>query len=91
MAELVKIEEARLVCRVDGDENDDLIKPILLSAEKYILDYLGLTKDDADSADPRIKRAILALTQIQFRPNEDVQGNLRAHVTALLKQIKVSL
>jgi len=88
MAELVTIEEARLICRVDGAENDDIIKPIMDAAEQYVLDYLG--KDFESSADPRIKRAILALIQINFRPDDDSQGNLRRHVTALLKQMRTS-
>ena len=85
MAELVTIEEARLICRVDGAENDDIIKPIMDAAEQYVLDYLGEVED---SADPRIKRVILALIQINFRPDDDSQGNLRRHVTALLKQMR---
>ena len=88
MAELVTMQEARLVCRVDGTENDDIIEPILDAAETYVLDYIG---DVESLADPRIKRAVLALTQINFRPDEDKQGNLRNHVTALLNQIKVTV
>lgn len=85
MAEIITIDEARDACRIDGTENDTIIQGYKETAERYVASAVGA--DRAVRSDPRVVAAVLAHIRLSFRPNEDKQGNLRRHMTSLIKQI----
>lgn len=82
--QLMTINEARLVCRIDGPENDDLIIPMAESAEAYVMDA---TKRTAESKDPRLKEAARLRLRLSFRPNDDEKGFMKLHLVELIKQL----
>lgn len=81
--EVVTIEEARLACRIDGNSNDQVILPIKEAAEAYVIEAVGANFKN----DKRARQAVLLLIQIIFRPEDDAQGNLKQHLTGLLRQM----
>lgn len=85
--ELCTIEEARTACRVEGPGNDDIIYPIKLASEAYVLEAVG----DKFLKDPRAKQAALLLIDIAYRPEDDAQGNMKGLVIALLRQMKTTV
>lgn len=84
---VVTMQEARTACRIDGTDNDDIIRPIKRAAEWYVLDAVG----DAYMNDPRAKEAILTRIAVTYRPERDAQGILRNYVEALLLQMGKSV
>lgn len=80
---VVTMQEARTACRIDGTDNDAIIRPIKRAAEWYVLDAVG----DAYMNDPRAKEAILTRIAVTYRPERDAQGILRDHIEALLLQM----
>ena len=84
---VVTMQEARTACRIDGTDNDDIIRPIKRAAEWYVLDAVG----DAYMNDPRAKEAILTRIAVTYRQERDAQGILRNYVEALLLQMGKSV
>lgn len=84
---IVTMQEARTACRIDGTDNDAIIRPIKRAAEWYVLDAVG----DAYMNDPRAKEAILTRIAVTYRPERDAQGILRNYVEALLLQMGKSV
>ncbi len=87
MAGIVEMEDLRLYCRVDGEENDEILQPLLDSAERYILEATGM-EAPIDTADPRLVEAIKIKCFLGFRPNEDVQNFLKQRLTMLINQLR---
>ena len=85
--EVVTISEARLACRIDGTDNDFIIRPMKESAEEYVISAIGREWTN----DARAKEAVLLLIQIAYRPEEDVSGNLSNRVVSLIKQINAAI
>lgn len=84
--EFISMENARYACRVDGYDNDPVLYPIKRAAEAYVYKAVGPEYLN----DPRVIQAALIMIQISYRPEEDAQGNLKAHMTALLRQMHIS-
>lgn len=84
---VVTMQEARTACRIDGTDNDAIIRPIKRAAEWYVLDAVG----EAYRNDPRAKEAILTRIAVTYRPERDAQGILRDYVEALLLQMGKSV
>lgn len=84
---VVTMQEARTACRIDGTDNDDIIRPLKRAAEWYVLDAVG----ESYRNDPRTKEAILTRIAITYRPERDAQGILREHVESLLLQMGKSM
>ena len=87
MAAIVTVEEARVACRVTGDENDVLLIPALEAAHEYVRSKVGTF--DGIEDDARVKQALLTKTRSLFRPDEDTQGNINRGIVRLLQQVSL--
>ena len=87
MAELVNIIDVRAACYAEP-ENDAQLIPIKNSNEAYVLSATGYIVPDTGSIDARAVQAVLSLCYLDFWPDKDPQGNIRASVTRLIKQLQ---
>lgn len=85
-SDVVSMEDVRTACRIDGTDNDVILLPMKKAAEQYVLSVVG----EEYRSDPRTQEAVLLYVQTTYRPEEDAQGNLKARITALMRQMQTS-
>ena len=89
---IFSIKEAREALRVDGNENDSIIKGLLKSVEAYIKNATGRVYDDPATAHPVAKQAARMLLVQWFDIPDGYVGSrmtgIDYGVTALLTQLQ---
>ena len=83
--DIITMEQARLVCRVDGTELDSEIEALKQAAEHYVAN--SVNEGQAIATDPRVVAAVMAKLRMSFRPLEN-NKHLDDQVTALILQIR---
>ena len=75
MAALLTLDEAKLHCRVDHDDEDALLGALIATATTAVADYMNMDADDVDdTAPPPVKSAALLLVGTLYEHRES-QGD----------------
>ena len=73
MAALLTLDEAKLHCRIDHDDEDALLGALIATATTAVADYLNVTTVDSTAAAP-VKSAALLLVGDLYA-NREAQGD----------------
>lgn len=73
MAALLTLEEAKLHCRIDHNDEDSLLGALIATATTAVADYLNVTTVDSTAAAP-VKSAALLLVGALYEQRES-QGD----------------
>lgn len=73
MAALLTLDEAKLHCRIDHDDEDALLGALIATATTAVADYLNVTSVDSTAAAP-VKSAALLLVGALYEQRES-QGD----------------
>ena len=73
MAALLTLEEAKLHCRIDHDDEDALLGALIATATAAVADYMNVTSVDSTAAAP-VKSAALLLVGDLYA-NREAQGD----------------
>ena len=73
MAALLTLDEAKLHCRIDHDDEDALLGALIATATTAVADYLNVTSVD-DTAPAPVKSAALLLVGALYEQRES-QGD----------------
>ena len=69
MAALLTLDEAKLHCRIDHDDEDSLLGALIATATTAVADYLNVTSVDSTAAAP-VKSAALLLVGSLYEQRE---------------------
>ena len=78
MAALLTLDEAKLHCRIDHNDEDALLGALIATATTAVADYLNVTTVDSTAAAP-VKSAALLLVGDLYA-NREAQGDRPANV-----------
>ena len=71
MPTLISLDDAKLHCRVDHDEEDALLGALIATATTAVADYMNMDADDVDdTAPPPVKSAALLLVGTLYEHRE---------------------
>ena len=71
MAALLTLDEAKLHCRVDHNDEDSLLGALIATATTAVADYMNMDADDVDdTAPPPVKSAALLLVGTLYEQRE---------------------
>ena len=73
MAALLTLDEAKLHCRIDHNDEDSLLGALIATATAAVADYLNVTSVDSTAAAP-VKSAALLLVGTLYEQRES-QGD----------------
>ena len=73
MAALLTLDEAKLHCRIDHNDEDSLLGALIATATTAVADYLNVTSVDSTAAAP-VKSAALLLVGTLYEQRES-QGD----------------
>ena len=73
MAALLTLDEAKLHCRIDHNDEDSLLGALIATATTAVADYLNVTSVDSTAAAP-VKSAALLLVGDLYA-NREAQGD----------------
>ena len=73
MAALLTLDEAKLHCRIDHNDEDSLLGALIATATTAVADYLNVTTVDSTAAAP-VKSAALLLVGDLYA-NREAQGD----------------
>ena len=73
MAALLTLDEAKLHCRIDHDDEDSLLGALIATATTAVADYMNVTSVDSTAAAP-VKSAALLLVGTLYEQRES-QGD----------------
>ncbi|PTI88633.1 head-tail connector protein [Mammaliicoccus vitulinus] len=79
---IITIEEGRNALRVDGDYNDDIIKPLIEAIPDYL--YLTTGKDWEDESNPLAQTTAKFVLQLWFDPQTQDSERLKRTIDGLL-------
>lgn len=71
MAALLTLDEAKLHCRIDHDDEDSLLGALIATATAAVADYMNVTSVDSTAAAP-VKSAALLLVGTLYEHRESV-------------------
>ena len=71
MAALLTLDEAKLHCRIDHNDEDALLGALIATATTAVADYLNVTSVDSTAAAP-VKSAALLLVGTLYEHRESV-------------------
>ncbi|CAN7404761.1 head-tail connector protein [Acidovorax sp. LjRoot74] len=71
MAALLTLDEAKLHCRIDHDDEDALLGALIATATTAVADYMNVTSVDSTAAAP-VKSAALLLVGTLYEHRESV-------------------
>lgn len=71
MAALLTLDEAKLHCRIDHNDEDSLLGALIATATTAVADYLNVTTVDSTAAAP-VKSAALLLVGTLYEHRESV-------------------
>ena len=71
MAALLTLDEAKLHCRIDHDDEDSLLGALIATATTAVADYMNVTSVDSTAAAP-VKSAALLLVGTLYEHRESV-------------------
>ena len=71
MAALLTLDEAKLHCRIDHDDEDGLLGALIATATAAVADYMNVTSVDSTAAAP-VKSAALLLVGTLYEHRESV-------------------
>ena len=75
MAALLTLDEAKLHCRIDHDDEDSLLGALIATATTAVADYMNMDADDIDDTAPApVKSAALLLVGTLYEQRES-QGD----------------
>ena len=75
MAALLTLDEAKLHCRIDHDDEDSLLGALIATATTAVADYMNMDADDIDDTAPApVKSAALLLVGALYEQRES-QGD----------------
>ena len=75
MAALLTLDEAKLHCRIDHDDEDSLLGALIATATTAVADYMNMDADDIDDTAPApVKSAALLLVGSLYEQRES-QGD----------------
>ena len=73
MAALLTLDEAKLHCRIDHDDEDSLLGALIATATTAVADYMNMDADDIDDTAPApVKSAALLLVGDLYSSREAV-------------------
>lgn len=81
---LIEIEEARDTLRVDGQDNDPIILPLLESIPSYLEATTGRTWLDDDKVHPLAQTVTKFILQLWFDPQGQDSVRLKRTIDTLL-------
>ena len=71
MAALLTLDEAKLHCRIDHNDEDSLLGALIATATTAVADYMNVTSVDSTAAAP-VKSAALLLVGTLYEHRESV-------------------
>ena len=75
MAALLTLDEAKLHCRIDHNDEDSLLGALIATATTAVADYMNMDADDVDDTAPApVKSAALLLVGSLYEQRES-QGD----------------
>ena len=77
MAALLTLEEAKLHCRIDHDDEDALLGALIATATAAVADYMNVTSVDSTAAAPVKSAALLLVGDLYL--NRESQGGQAYH------------
>ena len=84
---IISIEDARNSLRVDGDYNDDIIKPLIEAISNYL--YITTGRDWLDEpVQPLAQTTAKFILQLWFDPQTQDSERLKRTVDSLLASLK---
>ncbi|WP_213563036.1 head-tail connector protein [Staphylococcus auricularis] len=84
---IISIEDARNSLRVDGDYNDDIIKPLIEAIPNYL--YITTGRDWLDEpVQPLAQTTAKFILQLWFDPQTQDSERLKRTVDSLLASLK---
>ena len=84
---IISIEDARNSLRVDGDYNDDIIKPLIEAIPNYL--YITTGRDWLDEpVQPLAQTTAKFILQLWFDPQTQDSERLKLTVDSLLASLK---
>lgn len=86
---LISIEEARDALRVDGEDNDVIIIPLLESIPSYLEVTTGRTWIDDTSVHPLAQTVTKFLLQLWYDPQNQDSERLKRTIDQLLASLTV--
>ena len=73
MAALLTLDEVKLHCRIDHDDEDSLLGALIATATTAVADYMNMDADDVDDTAPApVKSAALLLIGTLYEQRESV-------------------
>lgn len=89
--EIMTLEEGRDALRISGDDNDDIIKPMLAAIPDYLKVSTGndWAQEDAEDVDEMAKTAAKFLLQLWFFPQDETSPRIKRTLDNLLTAMTI--
>ena len=75
MAALLTLDEAKLHCRIDHDDEDSLLGALIATATTAVADYMNMDADDVDDTAPAPVKSAALLLVGDLYANREAQGD----------------
>lgn len=81
---IITMEEARAALRIDGEDNDEFIEPLLISIPSYMEVATGKNWNEGAQSKPLAKTAAKFILQLWFDPQTEDSERLKRTIDSLL-------
>ncbi|WP_312574186.1 head-tail connector protein [Staphylococcus saprophyticus] len=81
---IITIEDARNALRIDGDYNDDIIKPLIEAIPDYLYLTTDMDWDKGEQSNPLAQTAAKFILQLWFDPQTQDSERLKRTIDGLL-------
>ena len=79
MAALLTLDEAKLHCRIDHDDEDSLLGALIATATTAVADYMNMDADDLDTDAPAPVKSAALLLVGDLYAHREAQGERAMH------------
>ena len=87
---ILTMEEARDALRVDGEDNDSIIGPLVTAIPDYIETCTGIVINSHNESEPLIRTLAKFVLQLWYNPDGTDSARLQVVIDNLIKTLKAN-